>query len=175
MKKRYFLVLILILLLFCLNTCFAQDNDTSLDNNLITNDNVKITTYDLVKYYQNDSQFVFKVLNKSTGGTVSNAKVTLNINGVFYHKNTDEWGLGKLNINLRPGKYIITLMYDNLATGYNITVLSFLEGKDLVKYYKNDSQYLVKVLDKSGNPLINKTVKMNINGVFYYKATNREL
>ena len=254
MKKRYFLVLILILLLFCLNTCFAQDNDTSLDNNLITNDNVKITTYDLVKYYQNDSQFefnvkennlpskdctvnlnvggknytrvtdsygngklnihlmpgkysittsyknttvknnitvlsfleskdlvkyyqndsqfVFKVLNKSTGGTVSNAKVTLNINGVFYHKNTDEWGLGKLNINLRPGKYIITLMYDNLVTGYNITVLSFLESKDLVKYYKNDSQYLVKVLDKSGNPLINKTVKMNINGVFYYKATN---
>lgn len=61
MKKRYFLVLILILLLFCLNTCFAQDNDTSLDNNLITNDNVKITTYDLVKYYQNDSQFEFNV------------------------------------------------------------------------------------------------------------------
>ena len=144
--------------------------------NVSVKNNIAVLSFlqgnDLVKYYQNDSQYVFKVLNKSTGNPLSNADVTLNINGVFYHRTTNESGLAKLDINLIPGNYIITLMYDNLAVSNNINVLSFLECTDLVKYYKNDSQYLIKVLDKSGNPLIDKTVKMNINGVFYHKTTN---
>ena len=148
---------------------------TSYKNTTVKN-NITVLSFlegnNLVKYYQNDSQYVFKVLNKSTGNPLPNADVTLNINGVFYYKTTNNSGLAKLNINLNPGDYIITLMYDNLAVSNNITVLSFLESSDLVKYYKNDSQYAVKVLDKKGNVLINKTVKMNINGVFYYRVTD---
>lgn len=143
MKKRYFLVLILISLLFCLNTCFAQDNDTSLDNNLITNDNVKITTYDLVKYYQNDSQFEFNV--KENNLPSKDCTVNLNVGGKNYTRVTDSYGNGKLNIHLMPGKYSITTSYKNTTVKNNITVLSFLESKDLVKYYQNDSQFVFKV------------------------------
>ncbi|WP_299525368.1 succinylglutamate desuccinylase/aspartoacylase family protein [uncultured Methanobrevibacter sp.] len=241
-------------MLFSLNVVFAEDNVTISENEIISNDNVEITTCDLVKYYQNDSQFefnikenglpvggvdvnlningnnytrvtdnhgngklninlmpgnysiitsyknttvknnivilsflqsdnlvkyyhndsqfIFKVIDKSTGFNVLNVSVTLNINGVFYHRNTNDSGFGKLNIGLRPGKYIITLIYDNLEVSNNITVLSFLQSDNLVKYYHNDSQFLVKLLDKSGNTLVNKTVKMNINGVFYYRVSN---
>lgn len=117
--------------------CFAQDNDTSLDNNLITNDNVKITTYDLVKYYQNDSQFEFNV--KENNLPSKDCTVNLNVGGKNYTRVTDSYGNGKLNIHLMPGKYSITTSYKNTTVKNNITVLSFLESKDLVKYYKNDS------------------------------------
>ena len=54
-----------------------------------------------------------------------NASVTFNINGVLYKKQTDDNGIAKLNINLRPGVYILTAMHpDTLMYGSNITVLS---------------------------------------------------
>ena len=48
----------------------------------------------------------------------------------------------------------------------NITVLSKIaENKDLVKYYKNDSQYVVKIIGDDGKPVgENQTVTFNING-----------
>ena len=64
----------------------------------------------------------------------------MNINGVFYYRTTNQQGVVKLNINLEPKSYILTLK--NPVTGEltssNITVLSRLvENHDLVKYYKN--------------------------------------
>ena len=57
--------------------------------------------------------------------------------------------------------------------GRNITVLSTILSKDLVKYYKNESQYYATFLDKQGNPVANNTtVTFNINGVFYTRYTN---
>ena len=56
----------------------------------------------------------------------------------------------------------------------NITVLSKIaENKDLVKYYKNDSQYVVKIIGDDGKPVgENQTVTFNINGVMYERKTN---
>ena len=42
----------------------------------------------------------------------------------------------------------------------------------MVKFYKNASQYTVKLLDDEGNPLANTNVTFNINGVFYTRTTN---
>ena len=42
-----------------------------------------------------------------------------------------------------------------------------------MKYYKNDSQYIVKIIGDDGNPLgKNETVTFNINGVMYNRTTN---
>ena len=103
--------------------------------------------------------------------------VKFNINGVIYNRNVSgNEGLAKLNINLEPGEYIITAI--NPVTGEDaanhVTVLSLLtENKDLTKYYRNASQYSVKVLGADGHPVgANVTVKFNINGVFYERTTN---
>lgn len=49
---------------------------------------------------------------------------------------------------------------------FNVTVLPTVEANDLVKYYRNDSQFYAKFLDGQGNPLANAKVKFNIM-VFY--------
>ena len=133
-----------------------------------------IESYDLVKYYKNESQYYATFLDKQGNPIANNTTVTFNINGVFYTRYTNENGTAKLNINLIPANYIITSIHPNgEKKGRNITVLSTILSKDLVKYYKNESQYYATFLDKQGNPVANNTtVTFNINGVFYTRYTN---
>ena len=133
-----------------------------------------IESYDLVKYYKNESQYYATFLDKQGNPVAKNTTVTFNINGVFYTRYTNENGTAKLNINLIPANYIITSIHPNgEKKGRNITVLSTILSKDLVKYYKNESQYYATFLDKQGNPVAkNTTVTFNINGVFYTRYTN---
>ena len=133
-----------------------------------------IESYDLVKYYKNESQYYATFLDKQGNPVANNTTVTFNINGVFYTRYTNENGTAKLNINLIPANYIITSIHPNgEKKGHNITVLSTILSKDLVKYYKNESQYYATFLDKQGNPVANNTtVTFNINGVFYTRYTN---
>ena len=133
-----------------------------------------IESYDLVKYYKNESQYYATFLDKQGKPVANNTTVTFNINGVFYTRYTNENGTAKLNINLIPANYIITSIHPNgEKKGRNITVLSTILSKDLVKYYKNESQYYATFLDKQGNPVANNTtVTFNINGVFYTRYTN---
>lgn len=133
-----------------------------------------IISKDIVKYYRNGTQFYATVLDFN-GNPLANTTVTFNINGVFYNRTTDENGTAKLNIQLRPGNYIITVF--NLVTGEqagnNVTVLSkIVENYDLVKYYKNASKFSVKILDSQGYPVEGTVVTFNINGVFYYRETD---
>ena len=133
-----------------------------------------IESYDLVKYYKNESQYYATFLDKQGNPVANNTTVTFNINGVFYTRYTNENGTAKLNINLIPANYIITSIHPNgEKKGRNITVLSTILSKDLVKYYKDESQYYATFLDKQGNPVANNTtVTFNINGVFYTRYTN---
>ena len=129
---------------------------------------------DLTKFFRNESQFFVKVLDKA-GNIKPNSNVNFNINGVFYTRQTNSSGIAKLNINLQPGEYIITSI--NEETGEmisnTITVLSLIqENQDLEKYYRNESQYTVKVFNKDGSIAAGVDVTFNINGVFYTRQTN---
>ena len=107
---------------------------------------------------------------------LKNTSVSFNINGITYTRTTNEYGSAKLNINLMAGEYISTAY--NSVTGEmrsnNITVLSrFSENADLVKYYRNDSQYIIRVIGEDGNPVgAGEDVTFNINGVFYTRSTD---
>ena len=131
-----------------------------------------IQANDVVKFFRNGTQYCAKFLD-GCGSPLVNASVIFNINGVFYKKQTDDNGMAKLNINLRPGVYILTAMHpDALMYGYNITVLSTIHGDDIVKFFRNGTQYCAKFLDGCGSPLVNASVTFNINGVFYKKQTD---
>ena len=133
-----------------------------------------IESNDLVKYYRNESQYYATFLDEKGNPIANNTAVTFNINGVFYTQYTNENGTAKLNIQLYPKKYIITAIHPKgEKKGYTIVVLPTIVSKDLVKYYKNESQYYATFLDKQGNPIANNTaVTFNINGVFYTQYTN---
>ena len=133
-----------------------------------------IESNDLVKYYRNESQYYATFLDEKGNPIANNTAVTFNINGVFYTQYTNENGTAKLNIQLYPKKYIITAIHPKgEKKGYNIDVLPTIVSKDLVKYYKNESQYYATFLDEKGNPIANNTaVTFNINGVFYTQYTN---
>lgn len=130
-----------------------------------------IVQSDLTKYYLNASKFQATIYDKN-GSLAVGKNVTFNINSVFYTKTTDSNGVVSLAINLRPGEYIITTMYEGLAVGNNIVVLPTLVTRDLNMTYGDGSNFTAQTLDGQGKPLANQNVTFNINGVFYNKVTN---
>ena len=133
-----------------------------------------IQANDVVKFFRNGTQYYAKFLDGS-GNLLVNGNVTFNINGVFYKKQTNASGIAKLNIALLPNEYILTAIHPSgLMYGSNITVLSTVFGEDIVKFFRNGTQYYAKFLDDFGNPLVNGNVTFNINGVLYEKQTDSE-
>ena len=131
---------------------------------------------DLVKVYRNESQYYATFVDGQGNPLASGTEVKFNINGVWYNRKITENGTAKLNINLPQGEYIITAVNPENGEMHtnNITVLSSItDNADLVKYYKNDSQYVVTVLGADGNPVgAGENVTFNINGVMYTRQTN---
>ena len=142
----------------------------SISNTIIVKPNMDQNT-DLVKYYKNGTQYNVRALD-GQGNPLSNQEITFNINGVFYTKTTNDKGIATLNINLHPGKYIITAIYNNCFVSNNITVLPVLTADDLTKYFGIPASLNSKLVDGQGHPLANQTVTYNINGVFYNKITD---
>lgn len=147
--------------------------NTTIENNITV-----LTTVlgdDLVKIFRNASQYYATFLD-GQGNPLTNGTATFNINGVMYYRKINENGTAKLNINLNPGTYIITAIHpvNGETHANNITVLSSItDNKDLVKYYRNASQYVVTVLGDDGKAVgAGETVTFNINGVFYNRTTN---
>ena len=131
-----------------------------------------ISGEDIEKIYRNDTQYYATFLD-SNGELLANTNVTFNINGVFYTRKTNESGVARLNINLNAGEYILTAINTNGEMhSNNITVLNSISGNDIVKYYKNDTQYYATFLNSDGSLLTNTNVTFNINGVFYTRKTN---
>ena len=146
-------------------------NASSANKTIIVNPT--IIANNLVKTYGDRAKFVanFTDSNKTA---LANTKIKFNINGVLCNKTTDKTGSAELNINLRPGQYVLTAYnpITNEQKAFNITVNSLIESNDLTKYYKNESQFIVKIYGKDGKIAQNKTVQFNINGVLYTKTTN---
>ena len=129
-----------------------------------------IEASNLTKYFQNASKFEATVYNKD-GSLAVNQTVTFNINGVLYNRNTNDKGVVSLAINLRPGNYTITTMYDGLSVGNNVNVLPTLITGDLSMKFQDGSKFTAQTLDGQGKPMTNQNVTFNVNGVFYHKTT----
>ena len=152
----------------------------TVDNKTVNSVVTVLTTVngtDVVKMYKNDTQYYATFVDSEGKYLADGTFVTFNINGVMYERKISGGkGQAKLNINLPAGKYVITAM--NPKTGENesnnVAVLSnIVENYDLTKYYKNASQYSLRLLDDKGNPVgAGVSVQLNINGVFYTKTSD---
>lgn len=132
---------------------------------------------DLSMYYKNGSRYEVSIYQdgKIINSQNNDSKVIFNVNGVNYTKELVN-GKASIGINLNPGNYTITTFYhytDGLVTKTNnIEVLSTILANDVVKFFRNGTQYCAKFLDGCGSPLVNAGVVFNINGVFYKKQTD---
>ena len=80
-----------------------------------------LVTRDLNMTYGDGSNFTAQTLD-GQGNPLANQNVSFNVNGVFYHKVTDDNGFASLTIRLMSGKYIITSSWNDFQTGNNITI-----------------------------------------------------
>ncbi len=137
-----------------------------------------ITASDIVKIFKNATKYSATFTDSKGNYLPEGTGVSFNINGVFYNRKVNNVGVASLNINLLDGEYILTA--NNTVTGELksnlITVLpKIIENNNITKYYRNETQYTVKLLDDYGNPVgANEEVSFNINGVFYTRKTNSE-
>jgi len=140
----------------------------------VSNDEYSLQTKDLSMYYKNGTRYEVTLTHEDI--PVENADIIINICGINYTRHTNENGVASIAINLNPGTYSVSTFYNynlsSIVLDSDIEVLSTIEGDDLVKTYKNDTQYYASFLDNNGNPLANSEVTFNINGVFYTRKTN---
>ena len=127
-----------------------------------------ILTKDLVKIYKNDSKFEAKI-------GVANQPVTFKINGATYTRISDEKGIASIAINLGPGNYTIETAFNGTSVKNNVEVIPTLIAENLVKYYRNASQFYIGLIDGQGKSVSGTNITMNINGVFYNRATNENI
>ena len=144
-------------------------NDTALDFETVSlkvyTKCLAIYTEDLVKIYKNDSKFEANI-------GISNETVIFEINGRNYTRTSDENGTAKMVVNLEPGNYTIKTTFNGTTVENTITVLPTLIADNLVKYFRNASQFYIGLIDGEGNPVAGQNITMNINGVFYNRTTN---
>ena len=155
----------------------------SLDNNFVNSIKlyanfygVVISTNDVSKYY-NGPERLNVYLKDMENNPISDEKISIRINGVNYERSTDNNGMASMAINLVPGDYDADISYNGTfgqnSTVANVKVSRTIDGRDIVKMFKNDTQYTAKFIDTSGNPLFNQDVMFNINGVFYTRKTDQ--
>lgn len=136
-------------------------------------DDYKLYCNDLTKFYKGNASFV-AYLTDLDGNFLEGKTINLVVNGKEYKRVTDKNGEISFAINLVAGNYTIFVNYGNLTQMRKITVLSTVEGSDIVKYFRNGTQYSAKFFDTEGNVLKNTAVQFNINGVFYTRTTDGE-
>lgn len=157
-------------------------NNFDTNSNYIIGDNasaktaVQIDAPDINLYYKNGTRFI-ATLTDIDGNKLANQTLLFTISGLNYTRTTDDAGQASIAINLLPGTYNFDVYYNgnenyqDSKTTAECTVYSTISGNDVVKYYKNDTQYYATFLDNQGNPL-KGNVTFNINGVFYTRKTN---
>ena len=122
-------------------------------------------------YYGGQLKYLLKNANDNP---IANVNITINVNEKDYTRTTDENGIAYMRLNLQPKDYTITAVYNNnpsVNTTNTVSVNPIIIANNLVKYYKNGTQFQVKLIDSNGNILVNKSVTFNINGVFYTRNT----
>ena len=164
------------------NVSFSSSNVIEENNNNVIGDGnqqkaVNLDAPSIELYYKNGTRFMINLTDENGNG-LANQTVSILINGVTYNKITDENGSTSIGINLYSGLYHVTVSYKG-TTEYapasitsDINVLPTIKGEDIVMIYKDGTSYHATFLDGRGNPLINATVRFNINGVFYSRVTD---
>ncbi|MCC7554069.1 MAG: hypothetical protein KO202_06245 [Methanobacteriaceae archaeon] len=152
-----------------------QENNTSIGNLSIFNTNLLVN--DVSMFYLDGTKLEI-CLTDINNNSVVNQTIKICINGKWYYRVTDSKGYCYMNLNLNPGKYDITALFDGTPSfaksfkNSTMVIKTLIYGEDIVMYYKDGTRYKAQFLASDGSPLKNKEVSFNVNGVFYKRTTD---
>lgn len=129
---------------------------------------------DLSKYYKNTAAYYPKFYDKK-GKLLKNTNVKIKLNSKTYTVKTDSKGVGKLAIDLKPGKYSIVVTNSKTSESITktVTIKSLIETKDLTLNESQKGKFNVKIYNSNGKVSPNKKVTIKLNGKTYTKTTNK--
>ena len=132
-----------------------------------------ISGHDESKYYGQSPYLEISFVDGS-GKPINNTPFIIGIDGKNYYAQTNDDGKFLFDLNLNPGKHIISAVnpYDGLYVSYNLEILSTVFADDMTKVINSNLQYESFFLDNEGIPLINRNVNIIINGYRYVYKTN---
>lgn len=165
------IIFFIFLTVFLINSVSAEEleNKTILTEN--TPQSINIETHDVEMYYKDGTRFTANIYDENEN-PLNNSQTTFSLNGMDYTRQTNENGESSLAINLDSGKYNIKTSVNEISVNNTITIKSTIHSSDLIKIYRNSTQYQAKFLDKYGENLKNTAVTFNIHGVFYTRITD---
>ena len=133
-------------------------------------ENIDLIAPDVTKYYGGSERFIITLENNSNPIPYATVKITLN--GRTYDRTTNSSGQASMGIALKSGVYDVTTEYNDIKVYSTVTVKDTVIADDFTKMYKNGTQYYGTFVDSQGNVLKGETIRININGVYYYKTTD---
>ena len=116
------------------------------------------------------------ILHDQFGNKMANKKLLINVNGVNLEKTSDGNGEILFNIDLKVGKYKVTVINpdNNENVFQNIQIKPRLSGNgDVVMFYGANRNYAIRVHDDFGKAISGETIKIIINGKAYSAKTNK--
>ena len=131
---------------------------------------IKINVEEFNKYFGGNERFGVN-LTDYQGNPLANKSANITINGQSYSRTSNENGSFSIAINLNSGTYPVVINVDNVTVNSTITVNPTIQGDNIVKIFKNGTQFYATFTDTEGNYLPEgTTVQFNINGVFYSRT-----
>lgn len=126
---------------------------------------------DVVKIYGNDTHYYATFLDSQGKYLPKGIFVQFMLNGVFYNKEIiDDKGSAMLEINEKPGTYIITAInpFNSEMASNTINVISnIVENSDMIKYYNESDRFSVRVIGPIGKYASGEKVKFTIGNNSY--------
>lgn len=139
----------------------------------------------IIKLLGDGKYYSASFLDKN-GSVLANTEIDVIIDGIKYVYKTDVNGKIKINMELAPNDYLVTVINPKTGEYIENTISVYApicENKDLVMYYNSGACYKVKIIGSNGRPVgagvsvkftvANKvyTVKTDKNGVASLKIT----
>jgi hypothetical protein len=170
-KKKYLIIFIFLCIFLISSVSAAEIENETTTIESTPQESVSIQTQDVDMYYKDGTRFIAEIRDADEI-PIENASVTFDLNNVSYSRKTNDNGQASIALNLNSGKYIITTKFNEITISNTVNIKSTIQSSDVVKIYKNSTQYYAKFLDVSGEDLENTAVTFNINGVFYTRMTD---
>jgi hypothetical protein len=129
---------------------------------------------DWTVYAFSNAVYSVLVLDDNGKSVGANEIVLFSIAGKTYSVKTDNTGHASFRINLKAGKYMISVSYKGYFVGNKITVKPVLTAKDISKKKAKSYRFSAKLVDKNGKPLKGKKITFKIKGKKYVAKTNKK-
>ena len=152
--------------------------------NFSTENNIEVLptliAKDLVKRYGDESKFYISLIDTS-GNPVANANISMKIDGVSYSRLTDKNGNASLDINQKPGQYMLVAVdsLTGLEMSYDVTVLQAKKSTPKIVANKKTflttpktKKYTIALKDNAGKAIRNAKVTLKLKGKTYKATTN---